>query len=73
MISRTHPASIAPKPASLERQAIGFTIGLYLFIAFSLLALHYLAPMLPQAIDIEQPSTLGSETSSPHTTVATEG
>lgn len=36
--TRTHA------PATLEKQAIGFTIGLYTFIILTLLALHYLAP-----------------------------
>ncbi|MDR0417095.1 MAG: hypothetical protein LBH76_07265 [Propionibacteriaceae bacterium] len=33
---------------SLERQAIGFTVGLYLFIFLALLLFHYAAPYLAQ-------------------------
>lgn len=35
--------------SDLERQAIRFTIGLYLFICTALLAVHYVAPLMPTA------------------------
>ncbi|MFI6299060.1 hypothetical protein ACIBEJ_46245 [Nonomuraea sp. NPDC050790] len=36
-----------PKRPNLERQAIVFTIGLYLFICAGLLIVHYAAPVPP--------------------------
>jgi len=36
-----------PKRPNLERQAILFTIGLYLFICAGLLVVHYFAPEAP--------------------------
>ncbi|MBB5084838.1 hypothetical protein [Nonomuraea endophytica] len=47
------------KRPNLERQAILFTIGLYLFISASLLAVHYFAPTTPA------PDT-GSSSTSPY-------
>lgn len=49
-IARTHA------PATLEKQAIGFTIGLYTFIILTMLALHYLAPLLPQTDSAAPPA-----------------
>lgn len=45
-----------PRRTSLERQAIGFTVGLYLFICAALLAVHYLAPYMPAAGHCESSS-----------------
>ncbi|MFI9550571.1 hypothetical protein [Nonomuraea endophytica] len=47
------------KRPNLERQAILFTIGLYLFISAALLAVHYFAPTTPA------PDT-GSSSTSPY-------
>ncbi|MEV4894380.1 hypothetical protein AB0K48_33845 [Nonomuraea sp. NPDC055795] len=46
-----------PKRPNLERQAILFTIGLYLFICAGLLIVHYGAPATPP------PDTSSSSTS----------
>ncbi|GAA4068066.1 hypothetical protein GCM10023065_20990 [Microbacterium laevaniformans] len=35
--------------SDLEGQAIRFTVGLYLFICTALLAVHYVAPLMPTA------------------------
>jgi len=45
LLARTTTST--PRRPNLERQAIFFTIGLYLFISVSLLAVHYLAPEPP--------------------------
>jgi hypothetical protein len=49
----------SPRRPNLERQAILFTIGLYLFICAALLAVHYLAPTPP-------PPDTGSSSTSPY-------
>ncbi|GAA3672230.1 hypothetical protein GCM10022224_040550 [Nonomuraea antimicrobica] len=47
------------KRPNLERQAIAFTIGLYLFICAALLAVHYFAPATP-------PGDSGTSSTSPY-------
>lgn len=42
---------------NLERQAIGFTVGLDMFICLTLLAMHYAGPYLPQGGDCDTSST----------------
>lgn len=49
-------AGAARKRPNLERQAITFTIALYLFICAGLLAVHYLQPEMKE---------VGSSSSSP--------
>ncbi|MDN5726354.1 MAG: hypothetical protein L0G99_10560 [Propionibacteriales bacterium] len=41
---------------TLERQAISFTVGLYLFICLTLLAVHYAGPYMPQVEDCQSSS-----------------
>ncbi len=43
---------------NLERQAIVFTVGLYLFLSIALLAVHYATPQPP-------PNNAGSSSTSP--------
>lgn len=42
MSTRTNPH--ARRRQRLEREAISFTVGLYVFICAALLGIHYLAP-----------------------------
>lgn len=42
---------------TLERQAISFTVGLYLFICLTLLVVHYAGPYMPQVEDCNTSST----------------
>jgi len=46
LLARKTRTTRNPRP-NLERQAIFFTIALYLFISAALLAVHYLAPEAP--------------------------
>ncbi|GLZ78469.1 hypothetical protein Afil01_32760 [Actinorhabdospora filicis] len=52
------PQTTSRRP-NLERQALLFTIGLYLFICVALLAVHYAAPD-------EEPAESGSSSTSPY-------
>lgn len=47
------------KRPNLERQALLFTVGLYLFICVTLLVVHYAVPDTP-------PQSGGSSSTSPH-------
>ncbi|MFH8474840.1 hypothetical protein [Streptomyces sp. NPDC018000] len=60
MVMLTKPATSTPKTKrpNLERQALMFTIGLYLFICIGLLVVHYAAPEPP-------PSNSESSSTSP--------
>lgn len=42
---------------TLERQAISFTVGLYLFICLTLLVIHYAGPHMPQVKECKTSST----------------
>ncbi|RZS58940.1 hypothetical protein EV141_0153 [Microcella putealis] len=48
--SQTHQNGRTKRP-NLERQAIFFTVSLYLFIAVSLLVVHYVVPEPPAGTD----------------------
>lgn len=50
---------------SLERQAISFTVGLYLFICLTLLAVHYAGPYMPQVAETSSEECGGSSSTSP--------
>lgn len=58
MLTRKLPAP-RPRRSQLERQAIWFTVGLYLFICVTLLVIHYVVPELP-------PVAPGSSSTSPY-------
>ncbi len=49
MTTLTKAATDKTKRPNLERQALLFTISLYLFICVALLAVHYAAPEPPPA------------------------
>ncbi|MER5883338.1 hypothetical protein ABT160_05880 [Streptomyces sp. NPDC001941] len=53
------PAAPKTKQPNLERQALVFTISLYLFICIGLLVVHYAAPEPP-------PETGSSSSTSPY-------
>ncbi|MEU6524076.1 hypothetical protein ABZ892_14955 [Streptomyces sp. NPDC046924] len=57
MLNRT--TTPRTKRPNLERQALAFTIGLYLFICVGLLIVHHAAPEPP-------PSPAGSSSTSPY-------
>ncbi|MGK5529798.1 hypothetical protein [Streptomyces sp. URMC 129] len=65
LMSRT-PRPARPCRPHLERQAIRFTVGLYLFICAALLLVHYTAPEPPPV-----PGDAGSSSTSPFTPVRT--
>ncbi|RBM17633.1 hypothetical protein DI005_21345 [Prauserella sp. PE36] len=48
MVSLNRDTRTARKRPNLERQAIFFTIALYLFICAALLAVHYLQPEMKE-------------------------
>ncbi|WP_165497144.1 hypothetical protein [Rhodococcus sp. ABRD24] len=62
LVSRPRPAQ---KGSRLEKQAISFTIGLYLFICAALLAIHYGAPEPAPAPADGASTTSGSSSTSP--------
>ncbi|MEU5978321.1 hypothetical protein [Streptomyces sp. NPDC047315] len=59
MVTLNSSASNRSKRPNLERQALAFTIGLYLFICAALLIVHYGAPEPP-------PSRSDSSSTSPY-------
>ncbi|MEU2433242.1 MULTISPECIES: hypothetical protein [unclassified Streptomyces] len=59
MVMLTKSAAARTKRPNLERQAIVFTIALYLFICAGLLVVHYGAPEPP-------PAPAGSSSTSPY-------
>ncbi|MFE5868870.1 hypothetical protein ACFQ6V_09470 [Streptomyces roseifaciens] len=59
MVTLNRTASVTPKRPNLERQAIAFTVALYLFICAGLLIVHYGAPKPP-------PAPAGTSSTSPY-------
>ncbi|SHF61319.1 hypothetical protein [Streptoalloteichus hindustanus] len=59
-LSTTNASTRKARRPNLERQALLFTIGLYLFICAALLAVHYAAPAPASPPAKENKSSSGS-------------
>ncbi|WP_053208042.1 hypothetical protein [Jiangella muralis] len=64
-LSRMRTGKRGRRAPTLERQAISFTVGLYLFICLTLLAVHYAAPSMPQVEDAQSGDCGSSSSTSP--------